>query len=128
VTKLTRTSLRSTGAGTIAPPPDRPPGEADIIIGRSDRPSSIDRPESQEMAPAMSPSCGQQPLRRLRRPEQVELPRAAQPRAREWGAIKVNGSANNNPLKRNGDVDQQPQRRLEPVGLLGAARRRFARA
>ena len=26
------------------------------------------------------------------------------------------------PLKRNGDVDQQPQRRLEPVGLLGAAR------
>jgi hypothetical protein len=26
-------------------------------------------------------------------------------------------SANNNPLKRNGDVDQQPYSRLEPVGL-----------
>src|ERR1019366_9392967 len=31
-------------------------------------------------------------------------------------------TANNNPLKRKGDVDQQPYSRLEPVGLLGAAR------
>jgi hypothetical protein len=31
-------------------------------------------------------------------------------------------TANNNPLKRTGDVDQQPYSRLEPVGLLGAAR------
>src|SRR5271169_5645804 len=38
-----RTSPRSTAAGTTPPPP--PPGEADIIIGRPDRPSSIDRPE-----------------------------------------------------------------------------------
>jgi hypothetical protein len=33
-----------------------------------------------------------------------------------------NQTANNNPLKRKGDVDQQPYSRLEPVGLLGAAR------
>src|SRR5674476_702991 len=36
--------------------------------------------------------------------------------------VAPNQTANNNPLKRNGDVDQQPYSRLEPVGLLGAAR------
>ena len=45
------------------------------------------------------------------RPDRPELHRRPEPE-----------SANNNPLKRNGDVDQQPQRRLEPVGQLGAAR------
>jgi mono/diheme cytochrome c family protein len=37
-------------------------------------------------------------------------------------------SANNNPLKRNVDVGQQPHRRLEPVGLLGAAAADAARS
>ena len=36
--------------------------------------------------------------------------------------VAPNQTANNNPLKRKGDVDQQPYSRLEPVGLLGAAR------
>jgi hypothetical protein len=35
--------------------------------------------------------------------------------------VAPNQTANNNPLKRKGDVDQQPYSRLEPVGLLGAA-------
>jgi hypothetical protein len=41
--------------------------------------------------------------------------------------VAPNQTANNNPLKRNGDVDHS---RLEPVGLLGAARwnRRSPRA
>src|SRR5665213_1132644 len=34
--------------------------------------------------------------------------------------VAPNQTANNNPLKRKGDVDQQPYSRLEPVGLLGA--------
>jgi hypothetical protein len=42
------------------------------------------------------------------------------PRSEEEG--RLNQTANNNPLKRKGDVDQQPYSRLEPVGLLGAAR------
>ena len=31
--------------------------------------------------------------------------------------VAPNQTANNNPLKRKGDVDQQPYSRLEPVGL-----------